>query len=259
MPPLPFCAARRALQAGGLGAQRLDALDGGVVLLGLVLHAVVQRGALPAFVAFGVAARVQPGAAQVRQTAADVDGGGRVAVGARGVVHRDALAVGEQDLAHGHVDARQRAGHMHLARGREGLTAERKLVGKREFFRGRSWRRSPGWMLLTQRKQLRSPPVTTCTWPGSPPQAGGRQTRSRRGPGASHKGLRSSFAGTSRIKFAGSVFQPSQRQTLEGRVHPGADAQCSRRIGWVALPWWCGWLWRLGLKAVISAIGCCRP
>ena len=78
-------AARRALQRGGVGAQRGDAL--GVAVVWVAPSSSARRSA--AFVALGVAALVDPGAAHVGQAAAHVDVGGRVGVGARGVVERD--------------------------------------------------------------------------------------------------------------------------------------------------------------------------
>ena len=114
-------AARRALQAVGLAAQRGDARGRGAGRRRAGALAVVHRHGGAAGVGLAVAARGDPARAHGLEAAAQVDQRGRVGVRAGGVVDGDLLAVGQRDLAHRHADAGLQALHAHLARGGQRL------------------------------------------------------------------------------------------------------------------------------------------
>ena len=116
-------AARLALQTSGLGAQ------GGERISLAILHAIVQRKGLAAFVQLGVTAGINPALAHQRQALAHVDVGSRVGVRAGGVVHGDRLAIALQDLAHRHLDVGAAAGQIPFSGSGKRLAGEADELG----------------------------------------------------------------------------------------------------------------------------------
>ena len=86
--------------AAGLTLQRFIIEFEGFVLS---LVAVVDGRDLAPFIELGIAAGLDPGAAQVRQTLVDVDIHVRVSVGAGGVVDRYRSTIGEADFPNGYL------------------------------------------------------------------------------------------------------------------------------------------------------------
>ena len=99
------------LQGGRFGTQLGEA--GGV----FALLAIVQRHGRAAFVVLHIATAGDPAAAHAGQALAHVDHGGRVGVGARGVVHAHHFAIGQRNIAHRHTQIKAAAGDVGLGGG----------------------------------------------------------------------------------------------------------------------------------------------
>ncbi len=100
-----------ALQARSLGTQ-------GSQRIGLtVLQAIVQCKGFASCVGCCVAPLGNPALAHGWQALAYVDGSSGIGVGARGVVHRDGLAIALQDFAQRYLNVRSAAAEVYLARG----------------------------------------------------------------------------------------------------------------------------------------------
>ncbi len=113
-----------ALQRGGLGAQHGQA--GGI----FGLAAIVQRLLLAAFVALGVAAAFDPGAAHAGEAPPHIDVRRGVGVGAGRVIDADLLAIGERDIAHGHAQVGAAAGQVVPGGGGKGFAGQREQLGE---------------------------------------------------------------------------------------------------------------------------------
>ena len=114
----------RDVGAGLAAARRAQVLEAQVRERGVVLAGATEGGA-GAVEEFRVAAGLDPGAAHVRQSPQQVDGGVGVGVGARGVVDVDRRVLlnaraaegrRQRDLAHGYADVRSRTGDITLLR-----------------------------------------------------------------------------------------------------------------------------------------------
>jgi hypothetical protein len=88
-----------------------------------------------------------------------------------------------------------------------------------------------------------------------------RETSSTNRPGCKPWGLRSSFAGTSQIKFTGPVFRPSQRQTFAGPCTPEQRKVYQRNHGCRQIHFFDGTLQLqegLTVGCLAHTTGCCR-
>ncbi len=210
------------------------------------LEAIVNGQHRAAFVGLGVAARQDGGLPHRRQPACDVDVDVRIGVGARAVVERDRLAIGQRDLAHGHAHAGVAAFDVDLARSRQGLACQagafvQGLGGGQGRGGSDVWgvhdRLSSVWMQVPRPMAmghvLRGAPSgrkgsgSEGGWPVGDAARRRRHRAGRLHHGPLHEAARrdsSSFAGMNRIKFNGFGVSPSQR--LRDRITRHTPERC---------------------------------